>query len=737
VVLWGVASVLTRTPLAAQELVTARLETRSAAALDSVRRLGIDVVEVRPRPDGSAVAVVVVPPGELPGLAARGWSAVEVPRPPFLAAQEARRAALGARAFTVFRDFDDPGRGVAAWLRSFAAGRSDVTLDSIGASLEGRPLLIAKIGAPDDSPSRPNVLFMATYHAREWVATDFALRLLSYLADSLPVLPGGAALLAGRDVWVLPVVNPDGYQYTFTTTRLWRKNRRDNGDGTFGVDLNRNHSAFFALDDLGSSGVTASEVYRGSAPASEPEIQAVERFHAAHPPVLAVSYHTFTSAILYPWGHVNGAITGDEGVLRALAGTEAAPAVRDSVPESARDRYHPGPGWHLYPTNGDYGDWAYRIHATLAFTVELTSGCCVAGQSYGFEFPDDDAMLARVARDNLPFALALVQAAGDPARATGPAGLPPAASEFEAVWPEVRLVVPRGAGTVTLDVATDSGVVRQGAAMPGLLQPDSLGAGRYFQRLVTAGDATADARAVRAAGAGLVAEILARDGAERADGPWAGFRTSPLAFEGALSWSGLNDTLTSPDIPVAGRSGLALHFWTQHGGSLFVPSLQGRVETSTDGGATWTVVHRLVGAAPVWYPVRVPLTLSAGAARLRVRFIADNMPWLVDAIAVTAGETGLFDVAATRSGGVVEVSANPVRQGPVTLRWPAGLTAARVEIFSALGARVLDRTLPQDPGRWVWSLETGGGDPVVNGLYLVVVTRGDGARFRRRLFVAR
>jgi hypothetical protein len=134
--------------------------------------------------------------------------------------------------------------------------------------------------------------------------------------------------------------------------------------------------------------------------------------------------------------------------------------------------------------------------------------------------------------------------------------------------------------------------------------------------------------------------------------------------------------------------------------------------------------------------VAVPLALQPGATGLRVRFVADNMQWLVDAIAVAAGETRLFDAAAA-AGGRVEVSANPVRAGPVTLRWPAGSAGARIEIFSALGTRIAGESLPQDLGRWVWTLETTGGAPVTNGMYAVVVTRSDGARYRRRLFVAR
>ena len=69
---------------------------------------------------------------------------------------------------------------------------------------------------------------------------------------------------------IVPIVNPDGYVHTWGPDRLWRKNRRDNGHGTFGVDPNRNWD--FGWGGAGSSGITNSETYRGTAPFSEPAI---------------------------------------------------------------------------------------------------------------------------------------------------------------------------------------------------------------------------------------------------------------------------------------------------------------------------------------------------------------------------------------------------------------------------------------------------------------------------------
>ena len=715
--------------LVAQSLTTVRFTVGSAAAADSVRRLGIDVVEIRPRADQKVDLVAVVGPADRTLLLGHGWMTQDVAR---------RFAAPPApNAWTVYRDFDDPVRGVAAWMRAFDASHANVVVDSIGASVQGRPILAAKIGQATDDPLRPNLVFLATYHAREWASTEMALRLMQYFADSLPLTPEGVALLGSRDIWVIPVVNPDGYEYTFTTDRLWRKNLRPNGSAAPGVDLNRNHSAFWGFDDAGSSPLPASEVYRGPSAASEPEVRAIEAFHRAHPPTASISFHTYTGTVLYPWSHMDGTRTGDDAVFRGLAGTDIAPAILDSIPGSTIRYYHPGPGWQLYPTNGDYTSWAYRTFRTAAFTVELTSGCCTNGQYYGFEFPDDDAMLTRMFRDNLPFVMRLLREAVN--LGSGPAypGAAGSVAQFESVWPELDALLdsPANSQGAPVDVATDSGAV--GFLLAGR---DTLGVGRRFVRKIAVSPMLRDARAIRLPIDGLSTEILLRDGAEVPLTGWRGFTRTTQSFEGARAWLGFTDTLLSPAINVAGRSSLAVSFWTHHAGSVFNQASRGRVQVSTDNGATWTTVAQVLGAAPRWYPVRADMPAVAGASSIRLRFLADSMSWWIDAVSVTASDAAvnrLFTAISAPATQTVQTSANPVRAAPVVLRWTAGPGSARADVFSLAGTRVITVDLGADPGRWSWDLTTQAGEPLANGAYFVVITLGDGTHLRRRLLVAR
>ena len=707
--------------LAAQELRLAQVPVSGRAGLDSLARLGFEVADVR-TVAGQLTAVIVVSTQTERLLAARGYP---------VAAVEAAPAAPAADTFKVFRSFDKPGTGIRATLAAWAAADTLIHVDSVGASIEGRPILAVKIGDPGDSPARPNVLFMGTHHAREWVSTEMAMRLIRWLADSLP-----RPLLASRDIWVIPVENPDGYQYTFTASRLWRKNRRPNGDGTFGVDPNRNYPAFWGVDNDGSSPVPGTEIYRGPAPGSEPETQAVMAFHAAHPPVLAISYHSYTGLVLYPYGFRYGELAPDRTVFQALAGTDLRPAVRDSLPASTLSAYHPGDGWTLYTTNGEYTDWAYRAFGTIAFTTELTSGCCTpdSGLYYGFVFPDDSALVDRVFRDNLPLALAVIAAAGDPATAQGPSGLRPAGARIESVWPEVRISLAAAApAPFSLSVRTASGqmVTRNARA-------DSLWRGRL--RNSWRSDLSTDAaRALRVDGAGLAAELVTIAGAEDGEPAWTGTgvggwtRTSD-ALVGRYAWyEAGNDTLTSPVVDLRGRTRVWLQLWTKYAGSGFALQQRGQVQFSPDSGRTWSDVAALAGSSPAWYPVRVDLPAAAGAAGARVRFVDHGLPWWLDAVGVATDSTAAFQLIAAAGG--ADVSENPVKGDQVVISWAAGAAPARVGIYTFTGERLIATTVAPPNNEYVWDL-TAGGRRMPNGAYLVVV-QVDGRVFRRRLFLTR
>ncbi|MGI9335217.1 MAG: M14 family zinc carboxypeptidase, partial [Gammaproteobacteria bacterium] len=272
---------------------------------------------------------------------------------------------------------------------------------------------------------KPEALFVATHHAREWVAAQMGIRLLEYLARNYGEDDRVTKLLDEVDVWIVPIANPDGYEYTFTNERLWRKNLRDNNeDGEItnidGVDPNRNFSNKWGLDEEGASNNPSDATYRGPAPFSEPENAALRDLMRRHDFRTLISFHTYGNLILYPVGWQVKTPSFDDPILVALAGTDDEPAVHDSILDQG---YDPGVGADLYITNGAFTDWAYAELGILGYTVELTPGRDTEGTFYGFVAPDDEAFVQSVFDDNIDFALSVAETAVNPRKPSSPTGL--------------------------------------------------------------------------------------------------------------------------------------------------------------------------------------------------------------------------------------------------------------------------------------------------------------------------
>ncbi len=677
---------------------------------DSLARLGFDVVGV----EASGV-LVVVSPRDRTRLEAMGLRFADLSRRPSLANAVASPV--------VYRPFDDPVRGIRAWVDSLTRANTRVHVDTIGRSFEGRPIFALKLGQLGDSPQRPNVIFIATYHAREWAATEMAQRLVRFLAAPPGTDARRDSLVQSRDIWVIPVANPDGYQYTFSNERLWRKTRSPQANGNVGVDMNRNHSVSWGLDNQGSSSEASSEIFRGPSPASEVETRSIETFLAAHPPVAAVSYHTFAGLIIYPPGSVYGALPADWPVYKALAGTHLKSAVIDRLPGSSRVEYAPGPGWNLYTTNGEFTEFAATRFGALTFTPELTSGYGPQGY-YGFEFPDDEALLDRLFQDNLPFALDLLDAARDPLNFRSETiGARPARLTLESVSPEIRATLPSS------EAAGAS--VTAGSAFTFRL--DSAAGGKYTRRIIvplarrpptfsiTAGAQTANFR------------LLTISGAEPGDPAWTAqnfIRDSSLYRSGTRSWFGTGGTLTTLPVTVPVESDtVSLVFWTLYLGSGFSAYPSGRVDASTDGGISWTPVLIERGSAPTWYTDRVTVGGVRGKS-VAFRFVAEGLPWRIDEAAVVSH--GAVTSAVTAAAPVLRPSENPVRSAAVRFAWPFSTAAGEVVAYDFSGREVFRKSV--SAGEAVtWDIRTSG---VANGAY-VVVARSGKQLSRIKLFVAR
>jgi hypothetical protein len=298
---------------------------------------------------------------------------------------------------------------------------------TIGRSVLGQPIKAYKVtnDARDlRDGARPVTLFNAVQHAREWIAAEVNRRLFEWVVTHRRD-KDIKTLLAQNELWFIPIVNPDGYDYTFTQpgTRLWRKNLRDvNGDGVIdpahdGVDPNRNWTDKWNYDLEGASADPSTETYHGSGPASEPEVSALRALEAKLKPRFQIDYHSFAKLILYPEGWQVETPATDAPLMAALAGDDDKPAIAGFDPDVSAE---------LYTTNGDITDDALHTFGTQAYTVELSggSGPDVGGTTDlpgpdslspgGFVFQDDEAAVQAEFQKNLEFALDLAKSAKTP-----------------------------------------------------------------------------------------------------------------------------------------------------------------------------------------------------------------------------------------------------------------------------------------------------------------------------------
>jgi carboxypeptidase T len=249
-------------------------------------------------------------------------------------------------------------------------------------SIEGRPIYWVRISNNPsvDQPAKPQMLVTALHHAREPGSLSAVIFYMWHLLEHYSTDPHIKTIIDNTELYFVPCVNPDGYVYNSTYYSagggMWRKNRRDNLDGTEGIDLNRNYGYFWGYDNIGSSPMTSSDTYRGPFGFSEPETQAIKWFAENHNFRLNLNFHTYHNDILYPWGHVPNLLTVDSSIFFNF-GTFL----------TQHNHYRFGTCNQVlnYISNGASDDWMYgdvsAKNKVFAFTPE------VGANYYGFYPP--------------------------------------------------------------------------------------------------------------------------------------------------------------------------------------------------------------------------------------------------------------------------------------------------------------------------------------------------------------
>ena len=162
-------------------------------------------------------------------------------------------------------------------------------VETIGTTWEGREIIAVNITKNVQTHSqKPALFFTGTIHAREWIGIELSLSFAKYILEHIEYDPQLISLLDKSTLYMVPCANPDGFEYSRNHFSFWRKNRRKNADGSFGVDLNRNFSVGFTPNKT-----TTSNVYSGPSAFSEPETAALRDFVEAHENItIALDYHS-------------------------------------------------------------------------------------------------------------------------------------------------------------------------------------------------------------------------------------------------------------------------------------------------------------------------------------------------------------------------------------------------------------------------------------------------------------
>ncbi|HPN40141.1 MAG TPA: M14 family zinc carboxypeptidase [Candidatus Cloacimonadota bacterium] len=236
----------------------------------------------------------------------------------------------------------------------------------------------ANVSQEEDEPA---FYFVGEHHAREPISTEVCMEILIHLVENYGSNPEVTSFLDNSQVWIVPLLNPDGHKIVIDQTDVWwRKNIRDNnnnqefntddssGMGPDGVDINRNYG--YRWGYLSATDNMQMPTYHGPYAFSEPEASAFADFISSRRFLAGVSYHTYGQYVLYPYGFVGDINAPDKVELQALATDMANVILKQG---STTQHYDAMPSWQLYPVSGSSDDWIYGTTGSFAYTIEMAT----------------------------------------------------------------------------------------------------------------------------------------------------------------------------------------------------------------------------------------------------------------------------------------------------------------------------------------------------------------------------
>ncbi|KUJ66089.1 carboxypeptidase [Streptomyces albus subsp. albus] len=355
----------------------------TAAQRTELARTGASIDAVR-----AHSVVITADATQLVGVRALGYRLKELPGPPSRDAGKASKPQVNdfPTEDSNYHNYKEAADAIDA---AVAKHPQIMSKRVIGKSYEGRDIVAIKIsdnvGTDEDEPE---VLFTHHQHAREHLTVEMALYLVNEFGDKYGADDRITKAVDGREIWIIPDLNPDGGEYDLTGGKyqMWRKNRQPNaGSKAIGTDTNRNWDFKWGCCD-GSSTNPRAEDYRGPAPESAPEVKVVSDF--VHSRIVggkqqikaAIDFHTYSELVLWPFGwtqdETGEGMTQDEHDVFATLGKEMA----------ASNGYTPEQSSELYVTDGAIDDWEWGSQKIFAYTFEMYPG---ENGNEGFYPPDE------------------------------------------------------------------------------------------------------------------------------------------------------------------------------------------------------------------------------------------------------------------------------------------------------------------------------------------------------------
>ncbi|XP_078275513.1 carboxypeptidase A1-like [Rhinoraja longicauda] len=265
-----------------------------------------------------------------------------------------------------------------AWMDTFVTSNSGlVSKIQIGTTFENRPIYVLKFST--GGIKRPAIWMNSGIHAREWITSATSLWFANKVASEYGSDATITSLLNTMDLYLEIVTNPDGFHFTHTNNRMWRKTRSNHpGAQCIGVDPNRNFDANFG--GPGASSMSCSSTYHGPYVNSEKEVKAIVDFVKSHGNFkVFIDVHSYSQLLLFPYGYTQTDPKDYDELL------ELSKKSITSLASVYGTKYRYGPIiTTIYQSSGSSIDWAYDYGIKYSFCFELRD----TGR-YGFILPAD------------------------------------------------------------------------------------------------------------------------------------------------------------------------------------------------------------------------------------------------------------------------------------------------------------------------------------------------------------